>query len=67
MQTIHTQPAMAYGADTLSDLRIMPRSAVHAQGTSDRGDASLPSGWWLLPSVVLGSGIWVWLIASLIG
>ena len=27
----------------------------------------LPSGWWLLPALVLGTGIWGLLIAALIG
>lgn len=28
---------------------------------------SLPSGWWLLPSVLGGAGIWVWGLMSLFG
>lgn len=60
MRSINTFPAGALGSN------FEARRHVAGSATADVG-FSLPSGWWLLPSVLGGAGIWVWGLMSIFG
>jgi hypothetical protein len=67
MQTVHTEGPWRFSADAASVASLHANSGsaqFPAQRTDDR--AGLPSGWWLVPSITLGAGFWVWSISALL-
>ncbi len=64
MHSIHTKPAFAMKSGTVSqNFGLNVRSAASTQG-HDNG-LSMPSGWWLLPAILLGAAIWGWALTAL--
>lgn len=67
MQTVHSETTWGFSADKASSDRLRASfGGTFTQENAAEDHKSLPSGWWLLPCVVLGAGFWVWAISALV-
>lgn len=60
MRSITSNTSIAFGSET------MRMSTGPASGFTNP-EFSLPAGWWLMPTILGGAGIWVAVIMAVVG